>query len=293
MADRYEPQEPLTDADGRTVPPQARLGLLNYVTATSLDADYAQVSEKHRADGAAPTDDRRRRGRHLPTLVALAVFGVLVTTAGIQTAREEPIRQSSRESLVAQVQDRRAELADAREQIDQLERTVEEVRGNLLETSAEGRALRDQLARLALATGAEPGTGPGVRITVDDSAQAESDRQVVLDTDLQLLANGLWLSGAEAIAINGQRLTNLSAIRVAGEAITVNLQSLSRPYVVDAIGDPDQIAARFVETDAGSWWLNLKAVYDLQFSMTTEESLTVPAAPPLSLRHARRPGAGR
>jgi hypothetical protein len=38
--------------------------------------------------------------------------------------------------------------------------------------------------------------------------------------------------------------------------------------------------------------LNLKAVYDLQFTMSSEESLTVPAAPTPTLRHARRPGAG-
>ena len=44
----------------------------------------------------------------------------------------------------------------------------------------------------------------------------------MLDPDLQKLVNGLWAAGAEAISINGQRLTNLSAIREAGEAITVN-----------------------------------------------------------------------
>jgi uncharacterized protein YlxW (UPF0749 family) len=131
-----------------------------------------------------------------------------------------------------------------------------------------------------------------MRIVVDDSDDAGDNRQVVLDTDLQLLVNGLWASGAEAVAINGQRLTSLSSIRVAGDAITVNLQSLTRPYVVTALGDPDQLAARFVESDAGTWWLNLRAVYGLRFSMSNEETLTVPAAPTPTLRHARRLGSG-
>ena len=41
---------------------------------------------------------------------------------------------------------------------------------------------------------------------------------------------------------NGQRLTALSAVRGAGEAITVNFRSLRRPYVVEAIGDEHLVA---------------------------------------------------
>jgi uncharacterized protein YlxW (UPF0749 family) len=285
----HEESPPPVDADGRPLPPQARMGLLDYVTAHSLDEDYAHAA-RHRP---AEADERASRTRRrIPTLVALVVFGGLVTTAGIQTARNEPIRQSSRESLLAQVTDRRDELAEARQQIDVLEGAVAEARGQLLETTRTGRRLSEQVETLGLLAGTEPATGPGVRIVVDDSAGATETRQVVLDTDLQLLVNGLWASGAEAVAINGQRLTNLSSIRVAGTAITVNLQSLARPYVVEALGDPDQLAARFVESEGGTWWLNLKAVYDLKFSMSSEESLTVPAAPTPTLRHARRPGSG-
>jgi uncharacterized protein YlxW (UPF0749 family) len=263
------------------------MGLLDYVTSHSLDEDYAHVA---RQGSGTSGDEARGPGRRIPTLVALVAFGALVTTAGVQTARNEPVRQSSRESLVAQVEDRREELAEARQQIDVLEGAVEEARGQLLETTRVGRTLSEQVETLGLLSGTEPATGPGMRIVVDDSDDAAETSQIVLDTDLQKLVNGLWVSGAEAVAINGQRLTNLSSIRVAGDAITVNLQSLARPYVVEALGDPDQLAARFVESDGGTWWLNLKAVYDLKFTMSSEESLTVPAAPTPTLRHARRPG---
>ena len=40
--------------------------------------------------------------------------------------------------------------------------------------------------------------------------------------DLQIVVNGLWDAGAEAISVNGQRLTSKSAIRFAGQAILVN-----------------------------------------------------------------------
>jgi uncharacterized protein YlxW (UPF0749 family) len=288
VADPLDPtDEVVLDRDGRPLPPQARMGLLGYITAHSLDEDYAHVAATR-----DPGEQQRGRRRRVPTLVALVLFGALVATAAIQTARTEPLRQSSRESLVNQVEDRREELAEARQQVDVLEAAVEEARTQLLETSATGRRLRDQLQTLGLLSGTEAATGPGVRVVVDDSEDAGDTRQVVLDTDLQQLVNGLWASGAEAISINGQRLTSQSAIRVAGDAVTVNLQSLTRPYVVTALGDPDELAARFVESEGGTWWLNLRAVYGLRFSMSSEESLTVPAAPTPTLRHARRAGSG-
>jgi uncharacterized protein YlxW (UPF0749 family) len=226
-------------------------------------------------------------------VVALALFGILVTTAGIQTARSEPVRQSSRDALVAQAQARRTQLDDTRQQVLRLRREVARVQVAGLEASEAGRALQQQIDQLGVVTGGAPAVGPGVRIVVDDNPETATRRQVVLDKDLQVLVNGLWGAGAEAISINGQRVSNLTSIRVAGDAITVNLRSLSRPYVVTAIGDPDQLPARFVESDAGSWWLNLKSVYGLQFAMTREESLNVPAAPSLTLRHARRGGGNR
>ena len=272
-----EPSQP-------ALPPQATMGLLDYLTAHSLDEDYAHVAEQRASEPSA--GGPRLRGA---SVVALAVFGLLATTAGIQTARTEPVRQSSRDALVANAQDQREEMDETRKEVLQLRRAVDRAQEAVLAASESGRILQEQVDGLELTTGAAPATGPGVRVVVDDNAEAGTGRQVVLDKDLQILVNGLWSAGAEAVSVNDQRVTSLTSIRTAGDAITVNLRSLSRPYTVQALGDPDQLPARFVESPAGSWWLNLKSVYGLQFTMTREESLTVPAAPALILRHARRP----
>ena len=55
--------------------------------------------------------------------------------------------------------------------------------------------------------------------------------------------NGLWTAGAEAISINGQRLTVLTAIRNGGPVINVNSRPLAPPYTVQAIGDPRTLLA--------------------------------------------------
>lgn len=264
-------------------PPQVRMQLLDYVTAYSLDADYAEVAKREGKDRGG---SRVRPGK--AALVALGVFGLLVATAGVQTARNAGQDSRGRESLVTQIKMRTARVDGLRARADALRSEIDSLQNVDLQTTATGRALSARLDRLNLLTGAVPVTGPGVKVVVDDAPNAVDEKQKVLDQDLQKLVNALWASGAEAISINGQRLSNLSAIRFAGSAITVNFVSLSRPYTVLAVGNPDTMPARFVDTEHGRAWLDLHAVEGLKFDMTSENSLRLPAAPArrLSLRHA-------
>ena len=150
-----------------------------------------------------------------------------------------------------------------------------------------------QLQLLALRSGTSAVRGPGVQIVVDDAVNAQSDRNKVLDVDLQKLVNGLWRAGAEAISINGERLTNLSAIRHAGTAITVNFTSLRRHYQVLAIGDPKTLPSRFADTTGGQAWLDLQRQFGLRFTMRTQRSLRLPAAETPELRFARTGSPGK
>ena len=284
--------------------PRYAEGLLEHVTATSLDQDYAHVAARRRAAAGASGESGEAgaaagrtsppsRPGSVPLLVVLAVFGLLLATAAAQTARTASSQQRSRDSLVAQVQDRRDELARARTDLSELRRGLTRA---ARERAAAVEAVADvesRARRLAVVTGGAAVTGPGVSVIVDDRPEARTERQVVLDEDLQRLVNGLWVAGAEAVAVNNERLTALSAIRGAGEAITVNFRSLRRPYVVQAIGDPETLPARFIESAGGTWWLNLESVYQLRFDISSEDSLTLPAVPSPSLRHVRsRTGGG-
>lgn len=272
------------EGSAKNPPPHVRMGLLDYVTLHSMDEDYAHVSQLQRVHDASK---QRRAG--LSALVILGLFGLLVATAAVQHSRNATVSESGRSEIITQIQARSAQVDSRRIRIVELRDETAALQAQVLEVTTQGRALSSQLSRLGVRTGSAAVTGPGVRTVVDDAPDAISVQQQVLDKDLQKLVNALWESGAEAISINGQRLTNLTAIRHAGSAITVNFRSLSRPYVVSAIGDPDSIPARFVETRDGSAWLDLEAAYGLQFDMTSEESLTLPAANRLELRHATIP----
>ena len=93
----------------------------------------------------------------------------------------------------------------------------------------------------------------------------------MLDRDLQIIVNGLWAAGAEAIAINGERLTTLSAIRSAGQAILVDFRPLVPPYVVEAIGDPAHLQAGFATDMAGAYVQSLRDNYGIQVSVSSQK----------------------
>lgn len=258
------------------------MGLLNYITATSLDEDYAAASRRS-------GNETSRRSPGTVALVMLAVFGILVTTAAVQTSRGAADAQTRHDELVDQITIRKEQLANRRERVRDLEGETETLQTKNLEATVEGRALQSRLAQLGPITGAEAVRGPGVQITVDDGPPSSGSQGEVLDIDLQKMVNGLWLAGAEAVSINGQRLSTLSAIRLAGSAINVNFRPLKAPYTVNAIGDPDTLAARFIDTPGGQWWLDLRALYGLEFDVNREESLILPAASRIDLRYAHTP----
>ena len=276
------------------------MGLLDRVAAGALDEDYALVARRRAEQpapesphGTAPTaaTGRARLTRaRLGSVAALAGFTLLLTVAAVQTAREEPAREAERQTLAAEVAERRDELEATRTELLQARAEVADLRAQQLSSTEAGRALQSRLTRLGADVGATRVTGPGMVVTVDDAPDATSDRERVLDGDLQRLVNGLWEAGAEAISINGQRLTQLSAIRTAGDAIHVNFKPLRPPYEVSVIGDPDQLPARFVETAGGSWWLNLRSVYEVRFEMSSKEDLVLPGTGVDDLRVARAAG---
>ena len=91
-----------------------------------------------------------------------------------------------------------------------------------------------------------------------------TDQGHIVDFDLQVISNELWHDGAEAIAINGQRLIATSTIRAAGNAILVDLAPLSEPYTIQAIG-PSTMADALRKSAVGRFYELLATSYGVQF----------------------------
>ena len=269
-------------------PSSASMGLLEYLTASSVDEDYAFVSARRRERGEDP--DRSGRSGWLAAVV-MALFALLVVTAAAQTSRNAVSDARERNDLAVQVRAAQQELDRDRTQVQDLRRDTATLQARQLAGDKTAKARLAQLSSLGALTGTRAVSGPGVRVVADDALHATSARNEVLDTDLQRLVNGFWEAGAEAVAVNGQRLTNLSTIRTAGGAITVNARSLRPPYVVTVIGDKDTLPARFAETSSGQAWLDLQRDVGLRLTITPVSSIRLPAAA-VSLRYAKSPTGG-
>ncbi|MET8983706.1 DUF881 domain-containing protein [Streptomyces sp. NPDC004539] len=287
-------QPPVRSTPARASRPDASMSLLTNVMDHSLDEGYAEAAERKRAQGAGglPRTLRARLG-----LAGGLVLAALVVTVGAAQARvSAPVVAKERQELIDRI-DRETEAAD------KLEKSVDTLRDDV--SARQRQALENsggsgQADLVGILSGAVAVHGPGVKLVVDDAKEATgggngnpretsgfSDTGRVRDRDMQRVVNGLWESGAEAVSVNGQRLTALSAIRAAGEAILVDNKPLVPPYTVLAVGDGDRLSTRFQNSADGLYLNALQENYGIRTAISTEKDLRLPAAPSVIVRTAQ------
>lgn len=105
------------------------------------------------------------------------------------------------------------------------------------------RILKEELNKVRMQAGLIPVRGPGVVVTLDDSLKKPRPNEdpyyyLVHDVDIQTFVNELWAAGAEAVAVNDQRVVAQTSVRCVGPTVLVNSVRLTPPYTIRAIGAP-------------------------------------------------------
>lgn len=262
------------------LPDRVTMPLLTLVNDQALDEDYV-VAARRRRDHPAPggtTPGTRASRVTAVTVAAVAVFGVLLATAAVQTSRDADVRDAGRAGLIDRIEAERARVALDQDRVAGLRSRSIDDEERAAALSQDLSAETSQLQRLQTTTGFVAVRGEGVRATLDQSPDAGPTSQL-RDSDLALLVNGLWSAGAEAIAVNGQRLTAVSAIRTSGVAVEVNGIGIAPPYTVEAVGDRATLQADFYDTSSGLAFADLAARYAFDFEIDDATDLTLPAAP--------------
>ena len=254
----------------RTAEPDASMRLLREAMSQPLDPAYEMAARLRRIGESGP-----RRYAGVVTVILALVCGWVVARGIGELRRPQPGQAAGRATLEREI-NRRTAHADAQQ------RAIERLRSEIAAaqraqlTSPADIDLARRAQQLCLATGETAVTGPGLQITLSDAPAADPGTSVdpravispedgrVLDRDLQIVVNGLWVAGAEAISVNGRRLTVLSAIRSAGQAILVDFRPLIPPYVVAAIGDPARLRNRFAANHAGSYLQSIRDSYGVR-----------------------------
>jgi uncharacterized protein YlxW (UPF0749 family) len=228
----------------------------------------------------------------------LLILGFLVTAAVVRERAQEQRAPEQTEDLVRLVRRRQVAVRDLGAQV----RSLSDELARLGEAGAAGSARVEAVAArvegLRAPAGLESLLGPGVVVELADSPDAPltggdvTDLRIQ-DVDLQLVVNALWAAGAEAVAVNGHRVTGGTAIRQAGGAILVNFRAVSSPYRVTAIGDPDDLRRRLLGSEIARQFEVWTQVYGLGFAVGPAETVTVPGlGAPLDLAWARPVGEG-
>ncbi|MCF2527540.1 DUF881 domain-containing protein [Yinghuangia soli] len=279
--------------------PDASMSLLINIMDHSLDEGYAEATARRAVRGEEGVISRAP-GARLLVAVGVGLIAVVVTMAAMQVRAAAPQAEKERRDLINRIHTRETDA-------DVLQKEVEALRDRL-DALQDKNLSPDELKRvqqLAMSTGAEAVEGPGVKVVVDDAEQADAKdgankdpRQQaeslangrVLDRDLQRVVNGLWAAGAEAIGINGQRLTALSAIRAAGASILVDNRPLSPPYTVLAIGDAKKMQVDFQDGPDGRYLHALGERYGIRATIGTQKKIKLPAAIGITLRVAQPEG---
>jgi len=270
--------------------------LLRSLLSEHLDPGYQAAAER-RAAGKV----RSKAVEWSWQLGGAVAVAAIFATAAAQAQSVAPVTRESQHVLADGVSAAEHSTRDAIGRRDTLAASVETARRSRLEGDERGRSLLADLDAAEFTAAATAVVGPGLVVTVTEPGAARDlsdvskqrvagSRQVILDRDLQLAVNSLWVSGAEAISVGGVRIGPNVTIRQAGGGMLVDNQPIVSPYLILAIGPPHGMHDVFDNSHALQRLRLLEASYGVGVDVTEGEGLTVPASTVRDVNFAKQTG---
>lgn len=247
---------------------------------------------------------RRRGGGVLFSLTSIFfVFGILLAF-GVRSI--EAVRKNDREKkeILALEQKQLAQMQRtlAREEQegqalrDQIRKYEEQVKNSGKASAAQTAKFNAEMKKLQILMGLTPVKGEGISIRLSDNPDAAKNAGpdagpflpgIVHDFDVLQVVNELRAAKAEAIAVNGVRVTGFTPIRCVGPTIYINFEAKPAPFIIEAIGNSADLKSAV--SMPGGIIENLKN-QTLGVKVTESDELMLPAAeglPPLRVAKAQ------
>lgn len=225
----------------------------------------------------------------LTVLVACIIFGAAAIWSVRVLTAQNPANDAARATLEARIRSNIARLDTAVEHNSNLRAEIENY-SNQADPAHVGTT--DDALTLGAASAQYRVVGPGLTITLDDRQVTSPDGQL-RDYDFHVVINSLWDAGAEAIAINGERIGPTTAIRTAGQAVQVNLKPLVPPYSIEVIGDATAIQTAFANLRGSAHIAGLRDMYQVAVNFDNVSEMTLPPAQQPVLRYVTVEGEDR
>ena len=204
-----------SDSDPAAQQPSSMF-LLQTILDSALDPGYRKAAQ------AGSKNESWWQTALLVVLVLLLGFG---TGAAVRSLRlHADSADTARASLLEQLDEKQAHSAALQEEVTLLGEEAQSL------TNAATPTL-EVPASMSLASADRPVYGPGVIVELSD------EDAVVRDSEVRAITNALWISGAEAISVDGIRLGPATTIRTAGSTILVDFKAVASPYTIEAVGN--------------------------------------------------------
>ena len=214
----------------------------------------------------------------LVSFVIAAAGGFAFIAAGTASrgADFRPNRADNLAELIAQQTQRHDELI---QQAKELRETTDQ----LAAATGEHSEVTELPAPQMMLIGLTEAHGSGVRVTLSDAPadfnpiNVDGDLLVVHEHDIQLVVNALWQAGAEAIAIQNQRVVATTAVKCVGNTVVVNGTAYAPPYVITAIGDPQGLEQGLNNDRGLQLYRKYAEIYQLGYQQQRIDQIVIPA----------------
>jgi len=229
------------------------------------------------------------RASWAPGAVGVLAGLLFATNAGVfaEASDRQPL------DLRDLVRDENERMNLSADEVSELRSQIEE----LIDAQAPTTATAEQSSGVDVVAGRGDWHGPGVRVQLWDAPYDEApedfgpDDLVVHQQDIEAVLNGLRAGGAEAIAVQGHRVTSTTAIRCVGNVLLLAGQTYSPPYEITAIGDPERLAQSVMAQRPVQVYLQYVEAIQLGWSFEVEDDLTIRGMDGNpTLEYARVPG---
>jgi uncharacterized protein YlxW (UPF0749 family) len=204
------------------------------------------------------------------TRLTVFVLCIVVGMAGAIFVRQlhtDP-RKQVRQSLIVELQQQNASFDKLNTEVNKLHADVSKKTRSMPGDNEDPTLTGDEMANGMVAV-----RGSGVVMTIADPNSVNEgqpgfnprdktnghSKRVVTDADLQHVVNLLWQHGAEAIAINGNRVGVATSVRTAGQTVLIGVNQVASPYKIEAIGNAKDLQAVFDGQSAEQFYQELDA----------------------------------
>jgi uncharacterized protein YlxW (UPF0749 family) len=226
---------------------------------------------------AASRSSEIRIGRRLLSIAVCLLAGFMIATSAINAGGTDlrPNRNTDLAGLVAAESKRNAELA---EKVAALRTDVD----GLAKNDA-GGVPEQAMTEAAVIAGQTAVRGPAVAVVLDDApagvrpAGVSPELLVVHQQDIQAVVNALWSGGAEAMTIQGQRVTSRTGVKCVGNSVVLHGVPYAPPYEIVAIGDQGRLELALAGSPTVTIYRQYVDAYGLGFSQRREAEVTMPA----------------